>query len=106
MSWLIYAYIILQGLDKAIKKHMPDAEHRLCTRHLAANLTKIYPFFAITNAFWNPATATHHQAFKTTTREMERDGESFQGSLSENKGFKGKAFWGDIEGDTVLPLSL
>lgn len=100
MSWLIYAYIILQGLDKAIKELMPDAEHRLCTRHLAANLTKIYPLFAITNAFWNPATATHPQAFKTTTREMERVS---KGAYQKIKDLRVKLFGGILRVTLYCP---
>ncbi|KAK1401206.1 hypothetical protein POM88_000811 [Heracleum sosnowskyi] len=61
-----------KGLDKAIRELLLDVEHRFCTRHLASNLTKVYPSSAVTDAFWAASTATHPQAFKAAMRELER----------------------------------
>nr|XP_017241153.1 PREDICTED: uncharacterized protein LOC108213876 [Daucus carota subsp. sativus] len=61
-----------KGLDKAIRELMPYVEHRFCTRHLCANLKKVYPSNLVTNCFWTASTSTHPQAFKKAMKELER----------------------------------
>ena len=64
--------LVKQGLDKAIRELMPYVEHRFCTRHLCANLKKVYPSNLVTNCFWTASTSTHPQAFKKAMKELER----------------------------------
>ena len=43
-------YCSYKGLDKAIRELLPFVEHRFCTRHLEANLTKVFTSQAVRNA--------------------------------------------------------
>ncbi|KAK1357956.1 hypothetical protein POM88_051212 [Heracleum sosnowskyi] len=61
-----------KGLDKAIRELMPFVEHRLCTRHLMANMKKNSISELARNIFWDASCATHPQAFKSAMKALER----------------------------------
>ncbi|XP_013607862.1 PREDICTED: uncharacterized protein LOC106314549 [Brassica oleracea var. oleracea] len=59
-----------KGLIYAIKKVLPDAEHRMCARHIFANLQKRYKQMGpLHKAFWKCARAYNEPVF---TRQLEK----------------------------------
>nr|XP_017225113.1 PREDICTED: uncharacterized protein LOC108201329 [Daucus carota subsp. sativus] len=61
-----------KGLDNAIKHYLPRVEHRLCTRHLYANIRKRYKTGAIRKAFWFAACATYPAAHQRIMKGLEK----------------------------------
>ena len=58
----------LQGLENAIAAECPEAEHRLCVKHLHANWSKRFPGKAYKDLMWEAARASnepyHNQAME------------------------------------------
>lgn len=55
----------------AIKKVLPNAEHRMCARHIFANLQKRYKQMGpLHKTFWKCARAYNEQVFKNSLRLM------------------------------------
>lgn len=60
-----------KGLIYAIKKVLPDAEHRMCARHIFANLQKRYKQMGpLRKAFWKCARHTMNKCLKNSLRLM------------------------------------
>ena len=61
----------MQGLLEAVKELLPQAEHRQCARHIAANFSKRFKGVHFENLFWKACHATTEQSFKLVMNEIE-----------------------------------
>lgn len=88
---LVFCNCSYQGMDKAVRELLPYVEHRLCTRNLESNLTKVYTSQAVKNALDN---ATHPQAFNTAMKDLQRHSKgAFEKMNLLDPGLWSKAFF-------------
>jgi len=59
-----------KGLVDAIKAFLPQAEHRLCARHVYANLRKTYKGMQFRKLFWAIAKSTTPEEFENNMKLM------------------------------------
>ncbi|XP_060182810.1 uncharacterized protein LOC132612727 [Lycium barbarum] len=70
-----------KGLDIANKDLLPNAEQRMCARHVIANFSKKWTGIAIRNCFWRCAKSTYEQEFQKNLDHMEKLGDGINGDL-------------------------
>ncbi|XP_049349780.1 uncharacterized protein LOC125814364 [Solanum verrucosum] len=63
-----------KGLDKAIQDLLPNAEQRMCARHVLANWSKNWKGIERRNCFWRCAKSTYEQELKRNLDHMEKLG--------------------------------
>ncbi|KAI3495861.1 hypothetical protein L1887_38207 [Cichorium endivia] len=59
-----------KGLLEAVKERAPNAEHRLCTRHILANFHKKFKGEQYINPFWKAVNATRQPTFEAAMKEI------------------------------------
>ncbi|GAA0176657.1 hypothetical protein LIER_29578 [Lithospermum erythrorhizon] len=64
--------IFLPGLELAIERELPAAEHRLCVRHLQANWSKKYAGKLFKDAMWEAAKAASVPYFEAHLEEIRK----------------------------------
>ncbi|XP_060200550.1 uncharacterized protein LOC132628803 [Lycium barbarum] len=70
-----------KGLDIAIKDLPPNAEQRMCARHVLANFSKKWKGIEIRNCFWRCAKSTYEQELQKYLDNMEKLGDGINGDL-------------------------
>ncbi|XP_059277927.1 uncharacterized protein LOC132032172 [Lycium ferocissimum] len=70
-----------KGLDIAIKDLLPNAEQRMCARHVLANFSKKWKGIEIRNCFWRCAKSTYEQELQKNLDHMEKLGDGINGDL-------------------------
>ena len=68
-GWCVIFYQ-QKGLVDAIKAFLPLAEHRLCARHVYANLRKTYKGMQFRKLFWAIAKSTTQVEFENNMKLM------------------------------------
>ncbi|XP_074378168.1 uncharacterized protein LOC141719692 [Apium graveolens] len=61
-----------KGLENAMREFLPEAEHRLCVRHLFANFKKRFGTGLLKRQFWIIATATYPTAHVKAMKGLEK----------------------------------
>ncbi|WMV26536.1 hypothetical protein MTR67_019921 [Solanum verrucosum] len=69
-----WKWFIKLGLDKAIQDLLPNAEQRMCARHVLANWSKNWKGIERRNCFWRCAKSTYEQKLKRNLDHMEKLG--------------------------------
>ncbi|XP_060190001.1 uncharacterized protein LOC132619031 isoform X2 [Lycium barbarum] len=70
-----------KGLDIAIKDLLPNAEQRMCARHVLGNFSKKWKGIEIRNCFWRCAKSTYEQELQKNLDHMEKLGDGINGDL-------------------------
>ncbi|GAA0151466.1 hypothetical protein LIER_10180 [Lithospermum erythrorhizon] len=74
-SWFVLpklTFSCLQGLELAIERELPVAEHRLCVRHRQANWSKKYAGKLFKDAMWEAARAASVLYFEAHMEEIRK----------------------------------
>ncbi|XP_042018903.1 uncharacterized protein LOC121766704 [Salvia splendens] len=82
-----------KGLENAVQRLLPSAEHKNCARHIYANWKKTHKGPLLKQHFWKLVRSTYMEEYEIACRELEKeDGQAYADLMDKNPSKFCKAF--------------